>query len=180
MKDPKAGQTPLSALVETRIFTAEDYTFGSHTGFGLRPEALTKLARELSVTTVEDLYGLALATDPVRLRMVVNEGFVKTGSATLPESLRPRLREETLRAFAKVAKLNFAFGARLEARAVPQLENTASVLHESPPVRLAPEVSLLNGCMPAIRHQHNRPTCVAFATPAFVTVLSARPASLTL
>ena len=180
MKNPKLGQTPLAALADTRSFTAEDLAFGTSATLRLRPETVAMLAEDWSVTTVEELYSLTVAIDPVRLRAVLGEGLIKTGSAPLADDLRRKLSPETLRRFEEVSKLRFAFGARLKWSESAPVKTAGLALRESAGPAVAPEVSLLNGCMPPVRNQQDRGTCVAFATCAVMEYAFCRQRGLRL
>jgi C1A family cysteine protease len=166
--NPKIGQTPLSTLAESREFGAEDFVHAPATTLGLTPSLIEMLAEDFSVTTVEELYALAVARDPVHLRIMLGEGLIKTGSATPAECLRARLAPKTRRQFEQVSRLRFAFGVRHTAAKSPSTKVASLALRESNSAAVPAKISLLNGSMPPVKNQQQRPTCVAFATCALL------------
>src|SRR5687768_8497178 len=161
MLNPKAGQQSLSILLESPKEHARDSLVTPR----FTAELLKKFAAEFSITTVEELYGWARATDPVRVQILLGENLVKSERRTLAETLEPLLLPETLRRFKDVSQFAYSFGAQLDTIPIPT-EGAPAPLREVGPPWPQREVSLINSYMPPVRNQGRRSTSVAFATCA--------------
>ncbi len=154
MLNPKAGQQPLSIFAETGNSTLR-----------LKPEALTKLAGEFSISTLEELYAWARVTDVNRVQTSLGESLIQPGARNLGEILEPLLAPETLRQFNDVSNFEYSYGAELDTVPVPSVGEPTTLREIAPPWPQR-EVSLINSFMPPIRNQGRRSTSVAFATCA--------------
>jgi hypothetical protein len=172
MLNPKAGQQSLSLLATSRS-VEQNRAFNSPEAPRFKPEVLTKLAEEFSITTIEDLYGWAKVSDPMRVRTSLGEGILKTDRLTLAESLEPFIAPEMLRLFALMSRFEYSFGAHLGATSPPAVSSSDEFREIGPPW-FSREVSLIDDYMPPIRNQGPRSTSVAFATCAVMEYAFAR------
>src|ERR1043166_7758900 len=162
MRNPKVGQTPLSRLANTGSVARNGSLSSAAQTAWLQPGACEELARELSITTVEEFYAWTRTQNPARVETFAGNRSTRTDQ-TLAKSLEPFVSPEFIRRFDDNSRVRYSCGARLSSLPTkPSLE--ADVLREAAHPLLPNEISLINTCMPPIKDQGERPTSVAFAT----------------
>ena len=151
--------------MEEQNLRREDRGVDSAQKLRLGPGTLSKLATYFSITTLEEFYGWARATNRTHAEASLGQDFIQPEHITLSESLEPFLAPETLRQFNEVSRFDYSFGAHSEI-ASPLLVDHPTAFREIGPPWFGHEVSLINSYMPPIRNQGSRSTSVAFATCA--------------
>ncbi len=166
---PKAGQTPLAGLVaESKILTPEDYAFGNQAALSSRisEKTLTRL-RDFSITTQEELLGYLEVPD---FDASAFGRMVESSPLAVPHlvnHLKVTSNPAIVEGFDAVKKEEYAFGALLPPAGTEIPEPASSKSAQSETIEPTDDSSLLSRpCLPTIKDQGNRGTCVAFVTCA--------------
>ena len=166
---PREGETPLHHLASKGL-TVEDYAFGNQAALAARvSEGTLQRLQELSIETQEELLGyLEVPTLDEKTAGALLESSPER-VVDLKNYLKATSNLEMVTAYDSLQRETYAFGALLsgdasEAAAVnPNLD--ASIEVASP----NEDSHFISGqCLPPIKDQDARGTCVAFATCAVV------------
>lgn len=175
MINPKLNQIPIApaanAPAQARSLTEsvmKSFSASKRTASlqqTLAAPATRQRLRKYSITTLEEAIGIA-RVKPAALSQVVSP---ETVEALRSDDARREAAEfsEIARLLPDFEKRPHAFGARLGASAPPNLFGALEQDARTAPPPAVPELSLVgDACMPPIRNQGQRGTCVAFTTAA--------------
>lgn len=139
----------------------------------INPEQISKLQR-YSIATAEELYGFAAATDAGQFHAVFGSMLSGVDAQLLPERIVRMANTRIVDAYPRLRMEKFGRGARIElvAGKEPPVNFTRSGIAGAG----APgnQFLLPGDCMPPIKSQGPRGTCVAFATCAVAEYVRCR------
>ena len=173
MTEPKPGQIKLAMLSRNLQLSEKLYNFGANASMRAGMQKMASVQeveklREFSITTLEEAVALA-RVQPEALGRVIGDDVVS--ALRKPEFQKSAAASSPIiNRFERLEKPKLAFGARIGDRpsSLPAaIRHEAELTGSTPPLGNA--FHLLGGpCMPPIRDQGQRWTCVAFATCAVV------------
>ena len=173
MTNPKMRQTPLVEIpgrlqksVVGKSFML-DAILAKGTLEKVGGHDAVRTLRKYSITTLEEVIAIA------RVRPKLLEGLIGFDPSLITESKSiAQFGEEVfsplIQEYEKFERYKYAFGASVGKSENPIVQSQIGNTSEPPAVSTDSEYTLINDCMPPIRDQGERWTCVAFATCAVV------------
>jgi hypothetical protein len=120
-----------------------------------------------SISTIEEVAAIAHIDTGAKTSLIKSLGLSAAAAKRILKSFRDHpLGKQTLEEWERFQQYEYQLGCDLDLDAPPVSDLSLAVGAPPPAAPPTPSVNLISDCMPPIRHQQSRGTCVAFTSVA--------------